>query len=172
MRGRVLITAMAAGAAAAAAHSATTRPMPPRPRRCWPPTHRPQRRGDDDLGTRHADDHRQAGRQYRGAQRGARQRSRLRPGARPTRGPASAATVRHADQGHFHVELRIPLGVLHAGIDIANSIGTRSWRCPTVWSSMPARPPVTGCGSSCATPTEPSRSTVTSTARWSASASG
>ncbi len=62
-------------------------------------------------------------------------------------------------------------GVLHGGIDIANSIGTPILRrSRRRGDRRRARPRATAHGSSCGTPTAPSRCTATSTRGWSARA--
>ena len=42
----------------------------------------------------------------------------------PRRKPDCSDRFRHADQGRIHLGLRLPVGALHAGVDLAGPVGT------------------------------------------------
>ena len=112
VKGRLMIAAMAVGATAAGALLDDQR------RRQAPARDRAGRRAVDDrrrrrhhrLDGRHADRHRHARRQLRGARRGDHQGRRVRAGACRARSAAAAAAVRDADQGRVHLRASATAG--------------------------------------------------------------
>ena len=127
VKGRLVAAAMAVGATAAAAYSivnATDRPPPTQHGRRRTERLR-RRRRHHRLRRRHADRDGRPGRQRRRAQRGTRQRRRLRRRARRARGPPGPGRCTSCPpKGVWTSGFGYRWGVLHAGIDIANSIGT------------------------------------------------
>ncbi|MBM4480317.1 peptidoglycan DD-metalloendopeptidase family protein [Rhodococcus hoagii] len=67
-------------------------------------------------------------------------------GARRREAAAAAPLFVLPAKGTYTSSFGARWGTLHAGVDIANAIGTRSTRWPTARSSTPVRPPASACG--------------------------
>ncbi len=125
-KGRLLISAMAAGAAAAAAHTAINHADTSKTETVLTANASTlsggsgQQRNPGRPGRR-----RPAGGECRGAQRGTRQRATPSPrSARNARRDCSSRSTSCRRKGIYTSNFGYRWGVLHAGIDLANSIGT------------------------------------------------